>query len=41
MTESGGVGSPERAGEFFPVVYDELKRLAAARLAAGRLRAFA
>ncbi len=33
MTESGGVGSPERAGEFFPVVYDELKRLAAARLA--------
>ena len=36
MTESGGAGSPERPGGFFPVVYDELKRLAAARLAGER-----
>ena len=31
MTESGGAGSPERPGSFFPVVYDELKRLAGER----------
>ena len=36
MTESGGAGSPERADGYFPVVYDELKRLAAARLAGER-----
>jgi RNA polymerase sigma factor (TIGR02999 family) len=33
MTGSGGAGSPEPPGGFFPAVYDELKRLAAARLA--------
>jgi hypothetical protein len=27
MSESGGAASPERPGDFFPVVYDELKRL--------------
>jgi RNA polymerase sigma factor (TIGR02999 family) len=36
MTQPGGVDSPERQGGFFPVVYDELKRLAAARLASER-----
>jgi hypothetical protein len=36
MTGSGGAGSPERPGGSFPVVYDELKRLAAARLAGER-----
>jgi hypothetical protein len=28
MTESGGAGSPDRPGGFFPVVYGELKQLA-------------
>jgi hypothetical protein len=36
MIESVWAGSHERAGGFFPVVYDELKRLAAARLAGER-----
>ena len=34
MTGTGGAGSPEPPGGFFPAVYDELRRLAAARLAA-------
>jgi DNA-directed RNA polymerase specialized sigma24 family protein len=34
MTAPGG--SPEPPGGFFPAVYDELKRLAAARLASER-----
>ncbi len=36
MTEPYGAGSPERADDYFPMVYDELKRLAADRLAAER-----
>jgi RNA polymerase sigma factor (TIGR02999 family) len=36
MTGPGGSESPEPHGGFFPVVYDELKRLAAARLAGER-----
>jgi RNA polymerase sigma factor (TIGR02999 family) len=36
MTRPGGAESPEPPGGFFPVVYDELKRLAAARLAGER-----
>ena len=36
MTGPGGAGSPEPPGGFFPAVYDELKRLAAARLAGER-----
>ena len=32
MSGPGGAGSPEPPGGFFPAVYDELKRLAAARL---------
>jgi RNA polymerase sigma factor (TIGR02999 family) len=36
MTGPGGAGSPEPPGGFFPAVYDELRRLAAARLAGER-----
>jgi RNA polymerase sigma factor (TIGR02999 family) len=36
MSGPGEVGSPEPPGGYFPVVYEELKRLAAARLAAER-----
>ena len=36
MTGSGGAGSPEPPGGFFPAVYDELRRLAATRLAGER-----
>jgi RNA polymerase sigma factor (TIGR02999 family) len=38
MTAPDGAESPEPAGGFFPAVYDELKRLAAARLAGERAR---
>jgi len=36
MSETGRAESPEPPGGFFPAVYDELKRLAAARLAGER-----
>ncbi len=36
MSETNGAEPPAPAGGFFPVVYDELKRLAAARLAGER-----
>jgi RNA polymerase sigma factor (TIGR02999 family) len=36
MSESSGAGSPAPPGGFFPAVYDELRRLAAARLARER-----
>jgi RNA polymerase sigma factor (TIGR02999 family) len=36
MTGPGGAESPAPPGGFFPVVYDELRRLAAARLAGER-----
>ena len=36
MTGPGGAGSPAPPGGFFPAVYDELRRLAAARLAGER-----
>jgi RNA polymerase sigma factor (TIGR02999 family) len=36
MSGPGGAGSPAPPGGFFPAVYDELKRLAAARLAGER-----
>jgi RNA polymerase sigma factor (TIGR02999 family) len=36
MTGSGGAEPPAPPGGFFPLVYDELKRLAAARLAGER-----
>jgi RNA polymerase sigma factor (TIGR02999 family) len=36
MTGSGGAKSPAPPGGFLPMVYDELKRLAAARLAGER-----
>jgi RNA polymerase sigma factor (TIGR02999 family) len=36
MSGADGAGSPEPPGGFFPAVYDELKRLAAARLAGER-----
>jgi RNA polymerase sigma factor (TIGR02999 family) len=36
MSGSSGAEPPEPPGGFFPIVYDELKRLAAARLASER-----
>ena len=36
MTGPGGAGPPAPPGGFFPAVYDELRRLAAARLAGER-----
>jgi RNA polymerase sigma factor (TIGR02999 family) len=36
MSRPGGAGSAEPPGGFFPAVYEELKRLAAARLAGER-----
>jgi RNA polymerase sigma factor (TIGR02999 family) len=36
MSGSGGAEPPEPAGGYFPIVYDELRRLAAARLAGER-----
>jgi RNA polymerase sigma factor (TIGR02999 family) len=36
MTGPGGAGSPEPPGGFFPAVYNELRRLAAARLTGER-----
>jgi hypothetical protein len=36
MTGSGGAESPEQAGGRFPAIYDDLKRLAAARPAGER-----
>ena len=36
MSGTGGAESPEPPGGYFPMVYDELKRLAAARLAGER-----
>ena len=36
MSGSGGAVPPEPPGGFFPIVYDELRRLAAARLAGER-----
>jgi RNA polymerase sigma factor (TIGR02999 family) len=36
MSGTGGAQSPEPPGGFFPAVYDELRRLAAARLAGER-----
>ena len=36
MSGSGGAEPPEPPGGYFPIVYDELRRLAAARLAGER-----